>query len=89
LDHLKRARFNGVYYALSLAPIVGWCDSPVDPIPTLVIPGGVHGNFVTLENLLHEAIHACTPNLSEEQVTVMARDTARFLWRIGYRLKEA
>lgn len=43
---------------------------------------------VGLETAIHEALHACSWHTSEEKVTRTARDIARFLWNIGYRLKE-
>jgi hypothetical protein len=41
-----------------------------------------------LETEIHEAMHCINPSHSEEHVTVSARDLARILWSLGYRLKE-
>jgi predicted SprT family Zn-dependent metalloprotease len=38
-----------------------------------------------LETIIHECLHACFPQLSEETVTEAARDIARVLWLLGYR----
>lgn len=40
-----------------------------------------------LETEIHEAIHASMgPTISEEAVEHTARDIARLLWRLGYRI---
>ena len=41
-----------------------------------------------LDTVLHEAIHACGME-NESKVTQMAKDISRFLWRVGFRLKNA
>lgn len=38
-----------------------------------------------LETTIHECLHACYPQMSEETVTESARDIARVLWNLGYR----
>ena len=43
-------------------------------------------NLRYLDTIIHEALHACGLG-DEKKVTQMAKDIARFLWRIGYRLK--
>ena len=40
-----------------------------------------------LETAIHEALHACKWNATEKNVEITAKDIARFLWRLGYRLK--
>lgn len=47
--------------------------------------GGAVGPFNTLETAVHEALHAAFPKLPERIVTVVAKDIARLLWRLGYR----
>lgn len=42
---------------------------------------------VGLETAIHEALHACSWKTEEEKVDITAKDIARFLWRLGYRLK--
>lgn len=41
-----------------------------------------------LETECHEFCHAANPTMSEEAVTLQARELARILWSLGYRLKE-
>ena len=39
-----------------------------------------------LDTVIHEALHACLPDLSEEAVTESASDIARVLYRMGCRV---
>jgi len=41
-----------------------------------------------LETEVHEALHACFPQICEETITESGRDIARILYRLGYRLVE-
>lgn len=41
-----------------------------------------------LETEVHEALHACFPQVSEETITDAGADIARILWALGYRIKE-
>ncbi len=38
-----------------------------------------------LDTYIHEALHCCIWDLSEDTVHETANDLARFLWRLGYR----
>jgi hypothetical protein len=38
-----------------------------------------------LETIIHECLHACFPQMSEETITEAARDIARVLWALDYR----
>ena len=40
-----------------------------------------------LDTVIHECLHACVPDLSEEAVTESATGIAKVLFRMGYRLK--
>jgi hypothetical protein len=40
------------------------------------------------ETEVHEALHACFPQMSEESITSAARDIAKILWALGYRVDE-
>jgi len=42
-----------------------------------------------LETEIHEAIHVCFPQMSEEAVVVAGRDISKVLWALGYRLTDA
>lgn len=41
-----------------------------------------------LEVCVHEFTHAACPFLSEEHVTLQAKDLSHILWRLGYRLSK-
>jgi hypothetical protein len=45
-------------------------------------------NRAKLETVVHEILHVCYPTVSEEHITLSARDLARALWALGYREKE-
>lgn len=45
-------------------------------------------NRPLLETILHECIHVSFPSASEDHVTESARDIARVLWTLGYRLDD-
>ena len=38
-----------------------------------------------LETIIHEVLHVLQPTVSEEHITLSARDLARVLWALGYR----
>lgn len=38
-----------------------------------------------LDTVIHEAIHACHPRMSERKVSRTATDISRLLWRLGWR----
>lgn len=38
-----------------------------------------------LETEVHEALHACMPDIDEEAIHDTARDVAAVLWALGYR----
>lgn len=37
---------------------------------------------------LHEAMHACFPQIDEGVITQAAKDVARILWTLGYRIDD-
>lgn len=45
-----------------------------------------HGSRGQFETILHECLHVSFPTTSEEHITESARDIARILWSLGYRL---
>lgn len=46
------------------------------------------GSKARLETILHECLHVSYPTVSEEHITESARDIARVLWTLGYRLDQ-
>ena len=80
---MKTHTFCGRKYKIELDPIDGWCDQrkmmqQVWLMRDLKTKAG-------LETAIHEGLHACHWNASEENVTQTAYDIARFLWRLNYR----
>ena len=64
----------------------GECDNPETPGKELRFDKELSG-IDKLDTYIHEAIHAAFPDLTEEAVEIGSTDIAKFLWRIGYRLK--
>ncbi len=85
---VKTAKFNGVRYDVELCgqEIEGLCDSPKGK-PSIMVMTQPYTK-VELETLIHECLHASDWSKSEEKVTRIARETARLLWRLGYRREQ-
>lgn len=85
---VRTATFDGVRYDIhTTGPIDGLCDQPVGGKPSihLIVPLDTQRG---LETAIHESLHASRWHAREDTVTRTARDVARFLWRLGYRLAE-
>lgn len=86
-NKIKTHTFNKVVYDIDLAgPIDGTCDYPRGGKPSLRICKDI-STFGGFETLIHEALHACQFLKTEKSVDRTANDIARFLWRLGYRVK--
>jgi hypothetical protein len=84
---IKTHRFHGVkYHIRTVEGYAGFCDAPEGSAPSIAIMIPLK-EFEGLETALHESLHACNFDKSEAQVTQTAHDIARFLWRLGYRVK--
>ena len=84
---VRQHTFNGKRYYIDIYnPHYASCDPPDSKDPEITIADGLQYNEKTLELLIHESLHACNWDKSEEKVTRTAKDISRFLWRIGYRL---
>lgn len=87
---LRTHTFNGHKYVIRLYNdeiIDGLCDNHRgDAEPTIRIFTDLDSR-TGLETCIHEAMHACNYMKSEEAVKVTAKDIARFLWRLGYRVR--
>ena len=85
---VKSATFNKVRYEIDVCgPIDGCCDYPHGGKPTIRICADLKFRK-GLETAIHESLHASCWAKSEEKVTQTAKDVARFLWRLGFRLKD-
>jgi len=84
----KTATFNKVRYEIDVCgPIDGFCNSPRGSDPVVRICTDLKTRK-GLETAIHESLHACFWAKSEEKVTQTAKDVARFLWWLGFRLKD-
>ena len=63
---------------------MGACEAPWSPGKLLDIPTD-GDTMLDLEIIIHEAMHACLWDLSEESVVETARDVSRLLWRLEWR----
>jgi len=84
---------GGVKWLLRLTRLrgnaAGWACMPDEKNPQIqrkiLIDCRLKGRSL-LETIIHECLHAIFPQLSEESVTAAARDIARVLWALGYRV---
>lgn len=84
---IRTATFSGKRWRIVADEHVdGYVDAPefADDERELYISAGLKGRR-RLEVCVHEALHACHGGLPEKEVDGIARDVARFLWRLGYR----
>lgn len=65
----------------------GLCDHPKKKGKSIRIDKHITG-WKLLETLLHEVLHAADWDKDEEWIEYTARDIARLLWKLGYRMKE-
>jgi hypothetical protein len=83
---VKIHMFNGRKYHIDMEPYSGWCDtSKVADYLYMRFPDGIVKDFDSLDTVVHEALHACFPRMSEKIVTKTATSIAKFLWRLNYR----
>ena len=91
---MKTATFNGVRYDIDLEGMDASCEAPLKKTrlkgrPSICLVHGIKKDEYTLECLIHEALHACKWGATEKKVENTAKDISRFLWRLGYRLKNS
>lgn len=80
----KTHTFNGRRYHLIFDKCDGFCDT--NNRYFIIIERDLTKR-VGLETVIHEALHACNWHKDEDNVTQTAHDIARFLWNLGYRIK--
>ena len=83
MTHVFRGRR---YIVSSTKPrrIRGWCDDPINQDKTVNIPVEGHSkdNLITI---IHEGLHACLWDTSEDAVEETSDSIADLLWRLGWR----
>ena len=80
----KTHTFDGVKYHVIIDELDGNCDT--DTKFWIILERDL-SKKVGLETVIHEALHACDWRMKEDKVDIIAKDIARFLWRLGYRRK--
>ena len=85
---IKTHSFNGHKYTIRVLPqgVHGVCDQPGQDETLLIAtdPNTCNG----LITAIHEAMHASDYHKKEADVDRCSKDIGRFLWRLGYRIKE-
>ena len=81
---MKTATFNNTRYDIVIGKFDGYVDT--DDRYSLIISRDLNTQ-AGLETAIHESLHACNWHAKEELVEVTAKDIARFLWRLGYRVQ--
>jgi hypothetical protein len=80
------ASFRGKPYRVTFSKLppdrLGQCDFNRGKIKVSKALRGL----ALMDTEVHEALHACFPDLCEEAVEESARDITSYLWRRGYRL---
>ena len=85
MKNIKSHTFNGRLYKIAMTgPIDGMTDTYSLNERIMVISSEPYTKS-ELETAVHESLHASNWAASEEVVTRVGRDVARFLWRLGYR----
>jgi len=76
--------FNGVLYKVYLGAFDGLCSPPnqKDREAEINLSKGFKHDCYTLELLIHESLHSCLWELSEENVERTARDISKMLWKL-------
>lgn len=90
---VRTHKFNGVSYDIKIYDlkkerIDGLCDSPKGSGSVLRVFADMDTRK-GLETCIHEALHACFWAKTEDKVGQTAKDIARLLWRLGYRLEKS
>jgi hypothetical protein len=85
---LKSHVFRGKKYKISLRKRMekadGECDSPDAVRKTIRLSTSARPDR-QLTVAVHEALHACLWDLSEDAIASTAESIGSFLWRLGYR----
>ena len=85
---IKSATFNKKRFQMFFGEDVdGLCDLSQYSDLEMIIVAPRENSQRYLHTLIHEALHGCGLE-SDKQVTPIANDISRFLWRMGYRLKK-
>jgi len=92
--NIKQIVLRGKRYRINLAstlgpesdPVYGRCSSPNDPGRIIQYDVSLTGQR-RLDVFIHEMLHACFWDISEEGIQFASIDIAKSLWRFGYRME--
>lgn len=92
-ENIKRITLRNKRYKIVLVsklgsgsnPLHGDCSDPNGPDPTIRYFCGLKGER-RLDVVIHEMLHACFWDISEESIGESATDIARALWRFGWHM---
>lgn len=81
-----RHKFRGRIFDIieSMSDEGGECAYPGNKSPEMIIPVEGESKY-DLEVIIHEGIHACQWDVSEEAVREISHDIAGILWKLGWR----
>jgi hypothetical protein len=85
-----KASLRGRTYRIvpaNLRDRLGDCDPPDTPNPKIRIDNGIRRNRDRMMAVIHEVLHACQWDLSEEAVAEISRDMANVLHKLGARIR--
>jgi hypothetical protein len=85
-----KVRIMGKCWNLRFTPlwsVRGQCFSPTTKWKEIQVDSRLRGEE-RLEILLHETLHAACWWLDEEHVSELARDQAKILFKLGYRMQD-
>lgn len=77
-----KVRMRGVQTRVIFKPLRGLLG---EAAPGVIRINPKQAGKVLMDTLIHEAIHACEPDMDECDVRANARDITRLLWKLNYR----
>ena len=86
---VKTATFHGRKYKIDIDPegVKGMCDQ-YDPNDRWIHIFDDLNTQHGLMTAIHEVLHSEDWKESEDRIEQISKDIGRFLWRLGYRIKE-
>lgn len=89
MSPVRTHTFNNRKYNIDIRQMDGYCDqykaSTEDRFLAVLCDPNTQNGLITI---VHEALHAVNWAKSEAVVKAVSYDIGRFLWRLGFRMKE-
>ena len=83
-----KAKLRGKSFTISPDRIAGNCDDPKTPGEKIIMVDPACRGREELRVIIHEALHACYWDLSEDAIHEGSRDVGELLWTMGYRISK-